>query len=210
MVKYKKIQNETTHKRKADTHTHTKKEKLVQAAERNSLFRAWFIPSPPPLPIARAIPLRFVPVLEVPLSRWSGRLKHCHLLDENGYLPASILKQAADHKIGRAPTPPFAGHGEREEKRQQRSAAAPPGPHLAAAAEGISGIPSSRNRERVLGKGKQKGCGMSSRSLASLGPGCGGATRAPGCRPGLKRCPAPNVIHTGQRQQQPHTWRNWG
>lgn len=37
-------------------------------------------------------------LLEVPLSRWSGRLKHCHLLDENGYLPASILKQAADHK----------------------------------------------------------------------------------------------------------------
>lgn len=62
---------------------------------------------------------------KVPLSRWSERLKHCHPLDENGYLPASILKQAAAHKIGSEPTVIFSGHSKRKRnspiKRQLQS-----------------------------------------------------------------------------------------
>lgn len=53
-------------------------------------------------------PFSFAP--KVPLSRWPERVKHCHRLDENGYLPASILKQAAAHKTGSEPTVIFTGH----------------------------------------------------------------------------------------------------
>lgn len=47
-----------------------------------------------------------------------------HPLDENGYLLASILRQAAVHKLGSEPTLIFTGHGERRRnsltKRQRR------------------------------------------------------------------------------------------
>lgn len=48
------------------------------------------------------------------LSPDGRETEHCHPLDENGYLPASILKQAAAHKIGSEPTVKFTGHSKRK------------------------------------------------------------------------------------------------
>ena len=116
----------------------------------------------------------------MPLSRWSGRLKHCHLLDENGYLPASILKQAADHKIGRAPAPTFAGHSEREEKSTSearppaglgRTPGPPPpaSPSQGRGSKGLLSLKKQPTQKQKPGSKRPRGCGMQSNFPARLG-----------------------------------------
>lgn len=56
-------------------------------------------------------------------ARWSGGQKCSYRLDENGYLPASILKQAADQKTGSEPAMKFTGHGKKKEIYQHSTTA---------------------------------------------------------------------------------------
>lgn len=143
----------------------------------------------------------------MPLSRWSGRLKHCHLLDENGYLPASILKQAADHKIGRAPAPTFAGHSERQEKSTSEArppaglgrAPGPPPPASPSQGKGSKGLIKKKKTTKKIhqqnhpkpktSEQKAEGCGMLNNFPACLGaPGARARSGAVGWSQASRHC----------------------